>query len=64
MYPGVKLTVIGGPYCDPEDTWWLVRVKAGSWVWDGYEFATTSEVEGWVREGGRDGDDYYICPVN
>lgn len=64
MYPGVKLVLISGPRCDIQDTWWQVSVRAGSWVWDGHEFATTTEEIGWIREGGRDGDDYYICPEN
>jgi len=64
MYPGVKLVIIDGPNCGSQDTWWFVSVKAGSWVWDGHEFATTSEETGWIREGGRDGDNYYICPEN
>jgi len=64
MYPGVKLVLISGPRCGSQDTWWQVSVRAGSWVWDGHEFATTTEEIGWIREGGRDGDDYYICPEN
>ena len=64
MYPGVKLVIIGGPECGVNDTWWQVSVKPGSWVWEGYEFATTVEEIGWVREGGRGGYDYFICPVD
>ena len=64
MYPGVKLVLIDGPRCGTQDTWWQVSVRAGSWVWDGHEFATAGEEFGWIREGGRDGDDYYICPEN
>lgn len=64
MYPGVKLVLIGDPQCGVKDTWWQVSVKPGSWVWEGYEFATTVEEIGWVREGGRGGYDYFICPVD
>jgi len=62
MYPGVKMTIIGGPTCGSSTTWWQVRVDKGSWVWDNHEFATTMETKGWVREGGYEGDLYYICP--
>ena len=62
MYPGLNLLIISGPKCGDKTTWWKVRVDKGSWVWDGHEFATTQEMEGWVREGGFEGDLYYICP--
>lgn len=64
MYPGVKMVIIDGPKCGSQHTWWHVRVKAGSWVWDGSDFATNVDVEGWVREGGFDTDRYFICPDN
>ena len=64
MYPGVKMVIIDGPKCGSQHTWWHVRVKAGSWVWDGSDFATNMDVEGWVREGGFDTDRYFICPDN
>lgn len=63
MYPGLKVVIIGGPTCGSQHSWFKVRVAAGSWVWDGQGFATEEEVVGWVREGGADGDLYYICPV-
>lgn len=63
MYPGLKVVIIDGPTCGSQHTWFKVRVAAGSWVWDGQGFVTEEEVVGWVREGGAEGDLYYICPV-
>ena len=64
MYPGTKLTVIGGPKCGSNNTWWQVSVEAGSRVWDGGDFNTTTEEKGWVREGSDSKDPYFICPTN
>ena len=63
IYPGVDLVIIDGPKCDSQHSFWKVRVKAGSWVWNGSDFASKSDEEGWVREGGYDDNVYYICPV-
>jgi len=63
MYPGVKMTIIGGPKCGINSTWWQVRVDKGSRVWDGHDFTTTEETKGWVREGSDSKDPYFICPI-
>jgi len=63
MYPRTKLQIIDGPICANESTWWKVRVEIGSWVFSDEKFLTTTEYEGWVREGSDDEDTYYICPL-
>ncbi len=64
MYPGTKLTIIGGPVCGRNHTWWQVRVAKGSRVsLDDNIFYTKNEEIGWVREGSDAVDPYYICPA-
>ena len=65
MYPGTKLTVIGGPKCGTNSTWWQVRVAKGSRVsLNERVFNSEDEETGWVREGSDAEDPYYICPVD
>ncbi len=63
MYPRTKLLIIDGPKCYDGATWWKVRVEIGSWVFSNEKFLTTTEYEGWVREGSDEEDPYFICPV-
>ncbi|MCW5877714.1 MAG: SH3 domain-containing protein [Anaerolineales bacterium] len=46
--PGSTLSVIGGPVCSDNWSWWQVRDSAGR--------------EGWMAEGGDDTDRYFLCP--
>ncbi len=65
MYPGTKLTVVGGPRCGPDYTWWQVRVEKDSRVsLNDQIFITKDEEIGWVHEGSDAKDPYYICPVD
>ncbi|MEL7592190.1 MAG: hypothetical protein AAGU17_12950, partial [Anaerolineaceae bacterium] len=63
MYPGTELLIIDGPKCYDKATWWKVRVEIGSWVFSNEKFLTTTEYEGWVKEGSDEEDPYFICPV-
>ena len=63
MYPGSNLLIIDGPKCYDGATWWKVRVEIGSWVFSDEKFLTTTEYEGWVKEGSDEEDPYFICPV-
>jgi hypothetical protein len=47
--PGASFTVIDGPACGDNWSWWEVRTDEGT--------------EGWVSEGGDDVDPYFICPA-
>jgi hypothetical protein len=47
--PGVAFTVIGGPSCANNWSWWQVQLDNG--------------VTGWVSEGGDEVDPYFICPL-
>jgi hypothetical protein len=46
--PGTQFTVIGGPSCSDDWSWWNVRLDDGT--------------IGWVAEGGDEVDSYFICP--
>jgi hypothetical protein len=48
IYPGTPFTVIGGPSCSDDWSWWNVRLDNGT--------------TGWVSEGGDEVDQYFICP--
>jgi hypothetical protein len=45
--PGTHLTVVGGPRCADDWSWWQVQTDVGE--------------TGWVAEGGDDVDPYFIC---
>ena len=65
MYPGTELTIIGGPKCGPNYTWWQVRVVKGARVsLNDRIFYSQDEEVGWVHEGSDAKDPYYICPVD
>ena len=46
---GIQFTVIGGPSCADNWSWWQVRTDSGQ--------------IGWVSEGGDNIDPYFICPL-
>jgi hypothetical protein len=48
LVPGTSFTVIGGPSCADNWSWWNVRLDNGT--------------TGWVSEGGDQIDPYFICP--
>jgi hypothetical protein len=50
LVPGADITVIGGPKCDKQKSWWYWKVR------------TESGYVGWVSEGGDTKDPYFICP--
>jgi hypothetical protein len=43
------ITIVGGPTCADEWSWWEVRIESGA--------------AGWVAEGGDEVDPYYVCPA-
>jgi hypothetical protein len=47
--PGTQFTVIGGPFCSDDWSWWNVRLDEGT--------------TGWLAEGGDEIDPYFICPL-
>lgn len=47
LAPGTTMTVIGGPSCANDWSWWNVR--------------TEDDVVGWIAEGGDRVDPYFIC---
>jgi hypothetical protein len=47
--PGTQFTVIGGPSCSDNWSWWNVQLSNGT--------------TGWVSEGGDEVDPYFICPL-
>lgn len=49
IVPGTQFTVIGGPSCSDNWSWWNVRMENGT--------------TGWVSEGGDEIDPYFICPL-
>jgi len=50
LTPGTIFTVIGGPECSNNWSWWKIQ--------------TTNGTTGWIAEGGDDTDPYFICPVD
>ena len=46
--PGSTFTVIGGPSCANDWSWWEIR--------------TDDNITGWIAEGGDAIDPYFICP--
>jgi len=66
LYPQEEVLVIGGPKCSDSATWWKIEIPSGTKSTVGQTdledyFYTSSEVTGWVREGGDYLDPYYIC---
>jgi hypothetical protein len=67
IYPGAELTIVGGPICNDESTWWQVNIppdtKAAKGNTDKNDYYhIVNEKIGWVREGSDKTDPYYICP--
>ncbi len=66
IYPGSSLTIVGGPICDDNSSWWQVNVPAdtkaskGQTALDDYYYIVNEKI-GWVREGSDNKDPYYIC---
>jgi hypothetical protein len=48
LEPGTQFTIIGGPSCSDNWSWWNIRLDDGT--------------TGWVSEGGDEIDPYFICP--
>jgi hypothetical protein len=46
---GTQFTVIGGPSCADNWSWWQVKTDLGQ--------------TGWISEGGDETDPYFICPM-
>lgn len=49
LRPGMYVTVVDGPVCAEDWSWWKVQTDSG--------------IAGWVSEGGDDVDPYFICPA-
>jgi hypothetical protein len=49
LEPNTYVTVVDGPVCADEWSWWRIRTDDG--------------MEGWVSEGGDEVDPYFICPA-
>ena len=49
LKPDTYFTVIGGPACSDNWSWWNIRMRDGT--------------TGWVSEGGDEVDQYFICPM-
>jgi SH3-like domain-containing protein len=47
--PNTRVTVIDGPICADDWSWWKIETRSG--------------VSGWVSEGGDEVDPYFICPA-
>lgn len=50
LEPGTQFTVVGGPKCASDWSFWEIRLSNGT--------------TGWISEGGDALDPYFICPVN
>lgn len=66
VYPGSELTIVGGPECADDSSWWLVEVpvntKAAKHQTELSDFFYTDrEYTGWVPEGSDAVDPYYLC---
>lgn len=48
VYPGTVVTVIDGPRCSDNWSWWKVKLSGGT--------------TGWMAEGGDKVDPYFLCP--
>ena len=48
LVPGADLTIIGGPICADNWSWWQVKTESG--------------FIGWMSEGGDEVDEYFLCP--
>jgi hypothetical protein len=46
--PGTTFTILDGPACSDDWSWWRVRTSQGE--------------QGWIAEGGDNVDAYFICP--
>jgi hypothetical protein len=65
--PGTRISIINGPTCANNSSWWKVEVPAGIQVrkgaYDAPTYRLSSDTIGWVREGSDEIDPYFICPV-
>lgn len=52
LSPGIEVTILGGPICDPESGKWFWKVRTQE-----------KKLIGWTSEGGDKLDPYYLCPV-
>ena len=50
LSPGTSFTVLDGPMCADDWSWWKVSIDK------------TGEI-GWIAEGGDENDEYFICPA-
>lgn len=48
IYPGTVMTIVKGPVCADDWSWWRIKTDDG--------------IVGWVSEGGDNVDSYFICP--
>jgi hypothetical protein len=49
LLPGTQFTVVDGPSCSGNWSWWKIQLDNG--------------MTGWVSEGGDESDAYFICPL-
>jgi len=64
--PGSEVTILEGPRCSDNSSWWYVRVPAGTWYAQGSPRLVgtlDSDEEGWIREGSDRVDRYYMCKL-
>ncbi|MBI5935561.1 MAG: hypothetical protein HY867_17810 [Chloroflexi bacterium] len=66
LYPGAEFTIIEGPRCADNFTWWKISIPAGTkyscstCARESYGYTTETKT-GWVREGWDTKDTYFIC---
>jgi len=49
LIAGAEFTVIDGPQCANNWSWWKIKTEDGT--------------TGWMAEGGDETDPYFICPM-
>lgn len=66
LYPGAEFTIIEGPRCADNFTWWKISIPAGTkyscstCLRESYSYTSETKT-GWVREGWDTKDTYFIC---
>ena len=64
--PGTVVEVVDGPICNESNTWWAIRLYAGTLVRKGSAYAPlyelSSDTVGWSREGSDPVDLVFLCP--
>ena len=64
--PGTVVEVVDGPICNESNTWWAIRLYAGTLVRKGSAYAPmyalSSDTLGWSREGSDSVDLVFLCP--